>query len=199
MRSIATDADAFERALKQLRAVQPRPEFVLDEAPAPQRLAPSAVAVSAETADPDADEASGRLVLLHDPDGVEEWEGSFRVVIFVRAELETELADDPLLHDVAWSWLTEALDVHGCHAGVLGGTVTRTAGRSFGTMADRPTDGHVEIRASWTPGEDPLTGVLVDDLGGHVSAWLDVLSQSAGLAPLPRGVTRVDGRRRGRG
>ena len=191
-----TGTDAFERACEQVRSIRPRPEFVLDESPAPQRLAPSALALSAAMSDPDSDEASGRLVLLHDPDGVEEWNGCFRVVVFVRGILEPELTDDPLLHDVAWSWVTEALDAHGCHPLQLGGTVTRTASRSFGTMLERPPDGFVEIRASWTPREDPGTSTPIDDLGEHVEVWLDLLSQAAGLPPVPRGVAHVDPRRR---
>ncbi|MBI1352612.1 MAG: DUF3000 family protein [Actinomycetales bacterium] len=196
MRSIVTGTDAFERALERVKSVRPRPEFVLDEAPAPQRLAPSAMALTAEMSDPDSEEASGRLVLLHDPDGVEEWNGSFRVVVFVRGLLESESTDDPLLHDVAWTWVTEALEANGCHPTQLGGTVTRTAGRSFGTMLERPADGFVEIRASWTPREDPTTGEPLDDLAGHVEAWLDLLAQAAGLPPVPRGVAQVDVRRR---
>lgn len=196
MRSIATDAGAFERALAQVKAAVPRPEFDLDEAPAPQRLAPSAVALTAEIADPDADQATGRLVLLHDPDGVEEWDGCFRVVVFARAALEAELVDEPMLHDVGWSWVNEALAGRGCHATQLGGTVTRTAGRSFGTLVDRPAEGYVEIRASWTPVEDPDTGAVIDDLGRHVEAWIDLLGQAAGLPPVVAGVASVATRRR---
>jgi len=188
VRSIPTDDGAFERALAQVKAARPRPEFELDEAPAPQRLAPSAIALTAAATDPDsdADTGTGRFVLLHDPDGVDEWDGSFRVVVFVRASLETELVDDPLLHDVGWSWLTEALDLRGCHVTQLGGTVTRTAGRSFGTLLDRPAEGFVEIRSSWTPTEG-ADGVL-DDLGRHVEAWIDVLAQACGLHPISPGV-----------
>ena len=40
---------------------------------------------------------TGRLVLLHDPAGHEAWQGTFRVVTYVRAELEPEMAADPLL------------------------------------------------------------------------------------------------------
>ena len=57
--------------------------------------------------------ATGRLVLLHDPAGHEAWQGTFRVVTYVRAELEPEMASDPLLPGVGWAWLTEALDGHG--------------------------------------------------------------------------------------
>ena len=48
-------------------------------------------------------------MLLHDPDGHEPWEGTFRVVTFVRAELEPEIGADPMLAEVGWSWLMEAL------------------------------------------------------------------------------------------
>lgn len=196
MRSIATGTDAFALALEQLKAAELRPEFEVDEAPAPQRLAPCAVALTAEMADPDSDAASGRFVLLHDPDGVEEWGGSFRAVVFVRAFLEADLVDDLLLHDVGWSWVTESLTNRGCRAIQLGGTVTRTSGRSFGTMQERPSDGYVEIRASWTPVEAPDTGELLDDMGQHVSAWADLMAQAAGLPPVPDGVSHVGTRRR---
>ena len=196
MRSIATGTDAFALALAQLKDIDVRPEFEVDEAPAPQRLAPSAVALTAEMTDPESDAASGRFVLLHDPDGVEEWCGSFRAVVFVRAALEQDLVDDPLLHDVGWSWVTECLAARGCRATQLGGTVTRTSGRSFGTMAERPADGFVEIRASWTPVEAPDTGEVLDDLGRHASAWVDLLATAAGLPPLPQGVAHVGNRRR---
>lgn len=196
MRSIATGTDAFALALEQLKAVDVRPEFDLDEAPAPQRLAPSAVALTADMADPESEAASGRFVLLHDPDGVEEWDGSFRAVVFVRAALESDLVDDPMLHDVGWSWVTESLTGRGCRATQLGGTVTRTSGRSFGTMAERPSDGFVEIRASWTPIEAPDTREVLDDMSAHASAWLDLMAQAAGLPPVPRGVSHVGARRR---
>ena len=197
MRTITSRADAFDRALTQIKTVEVRPEFELDEAPAPSRLAPSAVALTIEMADPDDASASGRFVLLHDPDGVDEWEGSFRAVVFVRAALEADLVDDVLLHDVGWSWVTESLAGAGAHVTQLGGTVTRTSGRSFGTMVDRPSDGFVEIRASWTPVEDE-EGAAVDSMSAHVTAWLDLIAQTAGLPPLPHGVTHVGARRRNR-
>lgn len=187
---------AFDAALTQVRAVIARPEFILDEAPAPQRLAPSALALTVDTADPDAPEATGRFVLLHDPDGVDEWAGSFRAVVFARAELEGDLLDEPMLNEVGWSWVEEALATAGVHVEQFGGTVTRTAGRSFGTMSDRPSDGYLEIRASWTPAED--AGRPLDDIGAHVEAWLGFLGLAAGLPPLPRGVAHVASARRRR-
>lgn len=168
-----------------------RREFLLEEAPAPQRLAPAAFALTVEMADPEDDSATGRFVLLHDPDGVDEWDGCFRAVIFVRAALEADLVEDPILHDVGWSWIIESLAVNGAHATQLGGTVTRTSGRSFGTMSERPQDGFVEIRASWTPVESPETGEPIDEISAHVMAWIDLVAHAAGLPPLPSGVSQV--------
>lgn len=196
MRTIPSRTDGFAHALEQVKAVVVRPEFELEEAPAPQRLAPASVALTLERSDPEAIEASGRFVLLHDPDGVDEWEGSYRAVVFVRAELEDDLIDEQMLHDVGWSWVTESLASAGARVTQLGGTITRTSGRSFGTMRDRPTDGFVEIRASWTPTEDPETGEVLDDLGQHVGAWVDLTAHAVGLPPVPEGITQVGSMRR---
>ena len=192
MRPIAASGDPFGVAVEQIKSVAPRPEFLLTEAPAPARLAPAAFAITVEMSDPDAMDVSGRFVLLHDPDGVDEWEGAFRCVIFVRAELEPEMIEDPMLPDVAWTWVLENL--HDLSFRQLGGTVTRSSGRSFGTMAERPGEGTIEVRASWTP--DGAGSGTLDDLGQHARAWLDLVAQSAGLHPLPQGVVPVMSRRR---
>ncbi len=169
-----------------------RPEFRLDETPAPQRLAPFAVAMSAEPV-VEAELATGRFVLLHDPDGVDEWEGTYRAVVFVRAALEHDLVDDPLIHEVGWSWLTECLAAVDVPFVQLGGTVTRTSGQSFGTMHERPADGFIEIRASWTP----ASPAVEESMDRHVQAWIDLLALSAGLPPMPQGVVAVRPRRTG--
>lgn len=182
----------FEQALISVRSQRYRPELNIDEAPAPQRLAPFAVALSAEipdATDPEGNEAAtGRLVVLHDPDGVESWEGTFRVVTFARAALESDLATDPLLPTVGWSWLEEALEAEEAHVGALGGTVTRVTSEGFGSLADPGglVTGQVEIRASWTPRDDPSR------LGHHVQAWAALLATAAGLMPSGPGVTRID-------
>lgn len=171
----------FRRALASLRTAVFRPELDVEEAPAPQRLAPHAVALTAEAYTGDDELGHGRLVVLHDPEGVEAWEGTFRVVAFVKATLEPEMAADPLLTEVGWTWLEEALLTCGADHAALGGTVTRTSSESFGAMGDRPREGQVEIRASWTP--------LTPDLAPHALAWATVLSEACGLPPLPPGVT----------
>jgi hypothetical protein len=171
---------SFAAALASIRAVSLRPEISLEETPAPQRLSPYAVALQAEVVVDDEEAATGRFVLLHDPAGQEPWDGEFRVVTFTKGTVELDIASDPMLTEVAWSWLVEALDERGAQARAESGTVTRTASQSFGAIEDRPPSGDVEIRASWTP--------VTPDVGAHLLAWADVLSRVAGLQPLPAGV-----------
>jgi len=188
--------EVFARALEQLRSARLRPEVVLAEVPAPQRIAPYAVALTAEVLAPalrsggeEPDElASGRFVLLHDPAAPEPWDGTFRAVTFVRAELEAEFGTDPMLAMVGWSWLLEALDARQARYTQDGGTVTRVLSQSFGALADRPPSVELEVRGSWTP--------RGDDLGTHLVAWADLLCTVAGLPPLPEGVAALPARRR---
>ncbi|WP_374194098.1 DUF3000 family protein, partial [Streptomyces sp. MBT97] len=99
----------FRAAVDALRATRLRPQIEVEPTPAPKRLAPFAYALEATVVDGEQDLADGRLVLLHDPAGHDAWRGTFRLVTLVRAELEPEMAADPLLPEVCWSWLTGAL------------------------------------------------------------------------------------------
>jgi hypothetical protein len=183
----------FTQALRALREVRLRPEVRVEEVPAPSRIAPYAVALTAEVVTAglpaEGDElASGRFVLLHDPSAPEPWDGVWRVVTFARAELEPELANDPMLGGVGWSWLMDALKEHDAPYTAEGGTVTRVVSESFAALGERKTTVEIEIRASWTP-----TG---PDLGVHLQVWSDLLCMIAGLPPLPDGVVALPGRRR---
>jgi len=183
MRSATAEVQAFDAAVADFRsglnevsaADAGADHFEFEEAPAPRRLAPYATAVAA-TVYRDGDEvASGRLVLLYDPAGQQGWSGVFRLVAYVRADIEPEVAADPLLGEVGWSWLTEALEVPGCAA--ESGTVTRVITEGYGAKSDEPPTTGFELRASWSPGEDPA-------LAGHVVAWCACLAAAAGLEPL---------------
>lgn len=186
----AVTQDAFTETLERLRNVSVRPEFALHEAPAPQRLAPDAVAITAESVDDES--TDGRFVLLHDPDGHEEWGGNFRVVVFARGSVDEEQVLDPMLPEVAWSWVQESLDEAGACAAALGGTVTRNLGQSFGTLLDRVGERILEVRASWTP--LPSDGsAMHEQIDRHVDAWIGLLAHVAGypaiaddVAPLRR-------------
>ena len=181
----------FTQALSDLRRARLRPEIRLTEVPAPQRIAPYAVALTAEVVGAAADEdelAAGRFVLLHDPSAPEPWDGVWRAVTFARAELEPELSSDPMLGAVGWSWLIDALTTHGLGFTAEAGTVTRVVSESFAGLSDRPASVEMEVRASWTP--------VGGNLGDHLVAWADLLCTIAGLPPLPEGVIALPGPRR---
>ena len=137
----------------------------------------------------EADElASGRFVLLYDPSEPEPWDGVWRAVTFARAVFDPELASDPMLGAVGWSWLTDALANREAACVAEAGTVTRVVSEGFAGLAERGATVEMEIRASWTP-----TG---PNLGVHLQAWADLLCAVAGLPPLPEGVVALPRQRR---
>ena len=179
-KAMQTAPPPFRAAVEALRSARLRPEIEISATPAPRRLAPHAYALEAAVVEGEDDLADGRLVLLHDPAGHDAWQGTFRLVTLVRAELEPEMAADPLLPDVCWSWLTGALQGRGLPFGEPSGTVTRASSHYFGGLEQRPAASQIEMRASWTPREG-LGGV--PDTAAHLAAWGDLLCQVAGLPP----------------
>src|SRR4029453_15133216 len=178
--ALAQVPSEFLFALGTLRKAQCRSELRLDEIPAPARLAPYAVALGAEVFSPtaatrqvpvhgpaakafaekqkagppdeeDEELATGRFILLYDPDGSAVWEGEFRIVTYIRAQMDAEMGNDTMLGSVAWTWLVEALENHAAQYRAAGGTATRILSESFGTLSDRPDTIDIELRASWTP------------------------------------------------
>jgi hypothetical protein len=180
------------------RDAQTGPGFSFEDVPAPKRLAPYASAIAATVERDGADVAWGRLVLLYDPDGQEGWDGMFRLVAYIRADVEPEMAADPLLGEVGWSWLAEALDAHVPGYAVPSGTVTRVITEGFGSKRDELPLTGFELRASWSPtgpgdraGDNDLDTL---DLSAHISAWCDCLSAAAGLEPPGTRALRPTGR-----
>ncbi|MGI8624990.1 MAG: DUF3000 domain-containing protein [Geodermatophilaceae bacterium] len=165
----------FTDAIASLRTVRPRPEIILDEIAGPTRLAPYSHALGAEVIVDGEEVATGRLVVLHDPEGQAGWDGVLRIVGFLTAETDAALAADELFPEVGWSWLLEALGSRGAAHTAVGGTVTATVSTRFGDIAGPQRSVDVEIRASWT--------ALSFDLAAHLQAWLDVLGSAAGLPP----------------
>lgn len=181
----------FREVVAAVEAVRVRAEIQLGELPAPQRLAPFAHAIAATVHDAVSDDeiGSGRFVILYDPEGVATWGGTLRFVVFATCDVEGEIARDPLLPDVGWSWLTEALDVGGAAYSALGGTVTATSSVRFGDIADSDRSDDVEIRASWTGVAGPWDA--------HFRAFTALLAVAAGLPPegvAPLGPPRPAGR-----
>ncbi|CAO5168600.1 DUF3000 domain-containing protein [Frankia sp. AiPs1] len=178
-----------------------RPEITVHEVAAPTRLAPFAFALAGDLAGDRADAAAGRLVLLMDPDGQPAWQGSARLVCYARASIDPELAADPLLAEVTWSWLSEALETHGARSHAVGGTVTTTSSRRFGVLRAEGDSFDVELRCSWSPdwalaGTDgPAPTWSSADVTAHLLAFGDLLAAMAGLPPALSGVVPLPQRR----
>ena len=190
------DANAFERLVDQLRTFTPRSEVALIEVPAPQKLATFAFAFSADVsngllAEEENEIANGRFVLLHEPGGQATWDGEFRCVTFVSADVDAAMQEDPLLPEVGWSWFLESLERNQCVFNAPSGTVTRVSSASFGKLSPRKDEAEVEIRASWTP---IITEPL--ELIKHIESWCNLISEVAGLPPVPEGVSAISSARR---
>ncbi|MEN9735358.1 MAG: hypothetical protein RL129_68 [Actinomycetota bacterium] len=171
----------FENIANEIRAIKSRNEIVLTEVPAPQKLAPFAMALSAEVTEIT---ATGRFVLLHDPKGQEGWGGEFRCVTFIRSAIDTEMANDPVLCDLGWSYLIDSLGKNDAKFSNPSGTVTKVSSASFGTLKGQVESNELEIRASWTPD-------IPDKLVNHTKAWLETIEIACGLMPIPAGVTQL--------
>ena len=171
----------FAAAVRSLQLVKVRSEVRVEEVRPPQKLAPWTHAIALTVLVGDDEAATGRLVLLHDPNGYEAWEGTMRLVGYASADLDPEMAGDPLLPEVGWSWLLDSLESAGADYRAAGGTVTQTSSTRFGDLAGPRRSTDLELRASWTP--------VGQDVSAHLQGFADLLCTAAGLPPA--GVTAL--------
>ncbi|HEX8766976.1 MAG TPA: DUF3000 domain-containing protein [Jatrophihabitans sp.] len=185
----SVDADAvpssapepFRTAISTLLATTVRPQARVERIRPPQRLAPWTFAVAVDIFPSSTgsagghDSATGRLVVLYDPDGTEAWDGEIRLVAYAQADLAADMAGDPLLPAVGWSWLTEALEHRSAAHTAVGGTVTQTTSTRFGDVHGPTSTTQLELRGSWT--------ATSTDLSPHLLAFVDLLCVAAGLPP----------------
>jgi hypothetical protein len=169
----------FGQALNAVHEATTRPELVLTDIPAPTGLAPHAIALAGDVRPArhgvDSLLGTGRFVLLYDPDAPEAWGGTFRVVCFAQAPLEIDMALDPFVAGVAWSWLEDALAVRGAIYGAASGTATKVLSTGFGELSGQTDSAQLELRASWTPDEASIAP--------SVEGWSELLCLLAGLPP----------------
>ena len=182
--------------IELLRTFTPRPEIILEEVPAPQKLATYSFAFTADISngqagDAEEEVASGRFVLLHEPGGQDTWEGDFRCVSFMRADVDSEMQEDPLLPEVGWNWLLDSLNATNAQYNAPSGTVTRVSSASFGKLSPRNDESEIEIRASWSPIIKESSDMLA-----HIKAWCNLLGEVAGLPPVVEGVAPISAARR---
>lgn len=189
------DTAAFNRLIDVLRKATPRSEIILEEVPPPQKLATYSFAFTADvthrlSGDAEDDVATGRFVLLHEPGGQDTWEGEFRCVTFVSADVDAAMQEDPLLPEVGWNWLLSSLEEYGCNYSAPSGTVTRVSSASFGKLSPRNNESEIEIRASWTPVVSPRDDVA-QVLLSHVMAWCNLIAEISFLPPITDGVSSI--------
>ncbi len=170
------DDPAFRAAVAELEAAvadqrELRPEVSFDGEPPPRRLATHAAAVGATVHAEGTEIGWGRFVLLYDPVGQEGWAGPFRVIAYVRAALEPEIAADPLVGQVGWSWLTEALESRAADYAAPSGTVTRVVTEGFGAKQDEADGDRVRDAGIMVAGHDAgqalRSGPAPRCVGGH--------------------------------
>lgn len=184
----------FALAADEVRAAGFRDDLTVREIPAPEGLAPAALALAGDVRpEPGADDSvfgAGRFILLHDPSEPSAWGGAWRIVCFAQAPLEHDIGVDPLVADVAWAWLTDALASRSAAFHSAAGTATKTISKGFGSLAAEGDGAQIELRASWSP-EGALTA--------HVEAWAELVCMLAGLPPGSEGIAMLGARRSTRG
>lgn len=175
----------FRLAVESLRAASVRDELVLQQIDAPGKLAKHEVAFSANidaaSTDVATDLGTGRFVLLWDPEEPEPWGSRFRVITFAKSPLETDIGADEQIADVAWAWLTEALQNRHANFIAEAGTATRIISSGYGALSNQSDHAELEIRASWSP--------VDTNANAHLEAWQDLVCIMSGLPNLPAGVS----------
>lgn len=111
---------------------------------------------------------------MFDPEEPDVWGGPFRIVSFTQAPQDPEIAADPFLAAVTWSWLVDALAGRGAKYHSPSGTATKVISHGFGELQQHGEGAQIELRASWSPSDDVL--------GPHLAAWSDLLCALAGVS-----------------
>lgn len=167
-----------------MRATLFRDDLSVREIPAPAGLAPESLALAGDVRPEhdgvDSAYGTGRFILLHDPSEPAAWEGAWRIVCFAQAPLEPDIGVDPMLADVAWSWLMDALRSRAAPFRAASGTATKTLSKGFGSLESEGEGAQIELRASWSPG---------GNITAHVEAWSELVCMLAGLPPGSEDIT----------
>jgi hypothetical protein len=176
----------FAAAVASAESAVFRPELDITTIPSPEGIAPFAKAWSA-TVTPQArehgDQGTSRLVLLHDPSAPPAWSGVWRMVCFAKAPLDQTMSEDPLLPEVAWSWLIDALHAHGAEFDRAAGTASTIVSTGLGEMQTEEKGAEMELRASWSPRSA--------DIADHLDAWAEFVCMLAGFPPTSDGVAAL--------
>lgn len=178
----------FRLAVDSLASATLRNELAIEQITAPGKLATHAVAfaanVDAKVADVASDLGTGRFVLLWDTKEQDTWQSRFRVICFAKSPLETNIGADEQISDVAWAWLTEALQNRNANHTSAAGTATRVISSGYGSLSGQSDHAELELRASWSP--------VDTDAKNHFEAWQDLVCIMSGFPNLPAGIASFD-------
>ncbi|MFT4147759.1 MAG: DUF3000 family protein [Micrococcaceae bacterium] len=192
--------EEFAEALSSIRAARYRDDIVVKEIPAPRNMAPYAVAMEAYVYEENGtrppqfhlvgehgllpqqpqlkhlDQGDaivvGRFVMLYDPEYNAEWEGHFRIIIYIRSQLEEGYEYDGMFNQKVWDWLSHTLIKRSITYRDIAGTATKISSESFGVIGDHGENINAELRASWT--------AIDSYIRDHVEAFGEVLTLFAG-------------------
>ena len=180
----------FRLAANSLARANIRSEVIVDQIDAPSNLSRHAIAfacdVKAVEGDSSVFRGTGRFIMLWDDAPQESWTNNYRIILYAKSPLETDIGFDDDSAEIAWAWLMTSLEQHGAGVEVAGGTTTRVLSVGHGTLAAQSHHAELELRASWCPSTDDLTG--------HLEAWIDLICMMSGLSLHGEGVTSIDRR-----
>ena len=180
----------FALALQSLQHAVVRPEVEVREINAPADIAKHAIAfscdVKADSAHEKIDLGTGRIVILWDTEPQESWTSRFRVIVFAKSPLETDIGSDEESAGISWAWLISALEENGATYGAEAGTATRVISTGFGALDNQKDHSEIELRASWSP--------MDSDLGAHLNAWQNLICMMSGHPLENENISRIDKR-----
>ena len=180
----------FRLAANSISRANIRSEVIIDQIDAPTNLSRHAIAFACDVKAVEGDSSifrgTGRFILLWDDVPQESWTNNYRIILYAKSPLETDIGFDDDSAEIAWAWLMTSLEQHGASVDVAGGTTTRVLSVGHGTLSSQSHHAELELRASWCPSND--------DLAGHLEAWIDLICMMSGLSLHGEGVSSIDRR-----
>ena len=181
-------AAEFARALESIREASTREEVALTEIEAPSGLASHAIAFNCDIKPVNEhqkiDLGTGRFVLLWDTEPQESWGSQFRIIIYAKSPLETDIGSEDSSTGITWSWLSDALEHLNASYCAEAGTTTRVISRGFGALSAQSDHAELELRASWSPTDS--------NIGAHLEAWQNLICMMSGFPLHNESLGRLD-------
>ena len=171
-------SETFKKKVSALNDVVERSEILLEQIPAPKGIAEEAIAISATVIHADhseADRGVGRLVICRDSNYPDGWNGEYRMILYAKSPVETEMGKDAVVDELPWTWLMDSLTRKAASFHSEAGTTTRVLSTGHGSLTPQPQHAEIEIRASWAPEGD--------NFANHLEAFQDLLALISGLPP----------------